>query len=81
MKKRYLVLIEKGETSYGAYAPDVPGCVAVGKTAEETLKLFREALQFHFDDLLEEGQAVPQASYVAAEFAEVEVPSELPAVS
>jgi hypothetical protein len=40
----YLVVIEKGETSYGAYVPDLPGCVAVGETRREVLKLIREGL-------------------------------------
>lgn len=44
---RILVIIEKGETSYGAYSPDVPGCVAVGDTREEVEERMREALQFH----------------------------------
>jgi predicted RNase H-like HicB family nuclease len=42
---KILVIIEKGESFYGAYSPDVPGCVAVGDTREEALQLFREALQ------------------------------------
>jgi len=42
-----LVIIEKGPTSYGAYSPDVPGCVAVGDTPEEVEQLMREALQSH----------------------------------
>jgi predicted RNase H-like HicB family nuclease len=41
----YLVVIEKGATSYGAYVPDLPGCVAVGETRREVLKLIREAVE------------------------------------
>jgi len=44
---RILVIIEKGENSYGAYSPDVPGCVAVGDTREEVEQLMKEALQEH----------------------------------
>jgi len=51
---KILVIVEKGETSYGAYSPDVPGCVAVGDTREEVLQHFREALQGHLE-LMQEG--------------------------
>jgi len=55
----YVVIVEKGETSYGAYAPDLPGCIAVGETREETLQLIREAIEFHLEGLREEGRPVP----------------------
>ena len=55
----YAVLIEKGDTSYGASAPDLPGCIAVGETLEEVQRLIREAVAFHIEglrgDLREEG--------------------------
>jgi predicted RNase H-like HicB family nuclease len=57
---RYAVIYEKGETSYGAYVPDLPGCVAVGETLEEVEKLIREAIQFHIEGLREEGLQVPE---------------------
>jgi predicted RNase H-like HicB family nuclease len=57
---RYAVVIEKGPTSYGAYVPDLPGCVAVGKSAEEVKKLIAEAVQMHFEGLREDGLPVPQ---------------------
>ncbi len=41
------VVIEQGETSYGAYAPDLPGCIAVGEIKEEVLRLVKEAIEFH----------------------------------
>ena len=47
----YAIVIEKGETSYGAYVPDLPGCVAVGETKEEVEALIREAIQFHLEML------------------------------
>jgi len=55
----YLVVVEKGETSYGAYVPDLPGCVAVGETRREVLKLIREAIELHIDALREQGDPVP----------------------
>ncbi|HEX8458827.1 MAG TPA: type II toxin-antitoxin system HicB family antitoxin [Pyrinomonadaceae bacterium] len=59
---RYAVIIEKGESSYGAYVPDLPGCVAVGETAEEAGQLIREAIQFHIEGLREESLPVPEPS-------------------
>ncbi len=61
---RYGVVIEKGETSYGAYVPDLPGCVAVGETLEEVEDLIREAVQFHIEGLREEGLPVPEPSSI-----------------
>ncbi|MBN3895004.1 MAG: type II toxin-antitoxin system HicB family antitoxin [Nostoc sp. NOS(2021)] len=52
---RYTVVIEKGETSYGAYVPDLPGCVAVGKTLEEVKQMITEAIEFHLEGMLEDG--------------------------
>lgn len=59
---RYLVVVEKGPTSYGAYVPDLPGCIAAGETKEETLSLIREAIELHVEGLKEEGQPVPAPS-------------------
>ena len=59
---RYLVIIEEGPTSYGAHVPDLPGCIAVGETKEEVLKLVREAIEFHLDGLKLEGQPIPEPS-------------------
>lgn len=56
----YAVVIEKGETSYGAYVPDLPGCVAVAETKEEVEALITEAIQFHLEMLQEEGLPIPQ---------------------
>ena len=56
---QYLVVIEKGPSSYGAYVPDLPGCVAVGETREEVSRLSHEAIEFHVEGLLEDGQPVP----------------------
>ena len=59
---RYAVIIEKGENSYGAYVPDLPGCVAVGDTAEEVKTLIQEAIEFHLIGLQEDGELIPQPS-------------------
>lgn len=59
---RYAVIIEEGENSFGAYVPDLPGCIAVGETREEVLKLIEEAIEFHIEGLQEGGQPVPEPS-------------------
>ncbi len=56
---RYAVVIEKGPTSYGAYVPDLPGCVAVAKTAAEAKKLIAEVLPLHLKGLREDGLPIP----------------------
>lgn len=56
---RYMVVIEKGETSWGAYVPDLPGCVAVGETEEQVKHLIRETIEFHLEDLTESGVQIP----------------------
>lgn len=61
---KYAVVIEKSETGYGAYVPDLPGCVAVGETIDETERLIREAVEFHVDGLRDDGLPVPEASTV-----------------
>jgi predicted RNase H-like HicB family nuclease len=57
---KILVVIEKGESSYGAFSPDVPGCVAVGDSREEVLRLFRAALQDHLDLMREDHLPLPE---------------------
>ena len=59
---QYLVVIERGPTSYGAYVPDLPGCVAAGTTQAEVEALIHEAIEFHIQGLREDGQPVPDAS-------------------
>jgi len=59
---RYMVVIERGETSWGAHVPDLPGCVAVGETRDEVLRLIREAIEFHIDGLRQDGLPVPTPS-------------------
>jgi predicted RNase H-like HicB family nuclease len=67
---KYAVIVEQGETSFGAHVPDVPGCVAVGSTKEEVLELIQEAIEFHLEGLLEDGQTIPPASS-SVEYVEV----------
>ncbi|MDP8979463.1 MAG: type II toxin-antitoxin system HicB family antitoxin [Acidobacteriota bacterium] len=69
---RYLVVIERGEKSWGAQVRDLPGCVAVGETRDEVLQLIREAIDFHIEGLREDGLPVPPPSS-EIEFVEVSV--------
>jgi len=59
---KYLVIIEKSATGFGAYVPDLPGCVAVGETADEVKQLIREAIGLHLEDFRERGQPIPPAT-------------------
>ncbi len=56
---RYLIIVEPTATGFSAYSPDVPGCVAAGRTREEVEREMQEALAFHLDGLREDGQPVP----------------------
>ena len=66
--KKYLIVIERTESGYSSYSPDLTGCISNGKTAEETAKNMREAIEFHVAGLRQEGYAVPEpeasSSYV-----------------
>lgn len=55
----YVVIVEQGETSFGAYVPDLPGCVAVGDSRDEAMELIREAIELHIQSLRENGEPVP----------------------
>ena len=59
---RYLVVVEKGPSSFGAHVPDLPGCVAVGGTKDEVLSLIREAIEFHLEGMREDRTPIPQPS-------------------
>ncbi len=61
---RYGIVIEKGENSYGAYVPDLPGCVAVAETLEEVNTLIREAVQLHLGGLREDGLPIPEPTSI-----------------
>jgi len=58
--KKYLIVIEQTGTSYSAYSPDVPGCVATGATHAEVEKNMSEAIAFHLDGLREDGEPMPE---------------------
>ena len=62
---RYAIVVEKGAESYGAYVPDLPGCVAAAETRAEVLELIREAIELHIDGMRGEGLPIPQPSSTA----------------
>jgi predicted RNase H-like HicB family nuclease len=59
---KYIVVIEKSETGYGAYVPDLPGCIAAGESEADIKQLIAEAIEFHLEGLLEDGEPVPMPS-------------------
>ena len=63
---KYLVFIEKTQTGYSAYSPDVLGCVSTGATLEEVNENMQEAIEFHIDGLIEEGLEIPKPSTYSA---------------
>ncbi len=67
---KYAVVIEKGENGYGAYVPDLPGCIAAADTKEEIKKLIHEAIEFHIEGLKENGEPIPKPAS-SIEFIEV----------
>jgi len=57
---QYVVILEEGPKSWGAYVPDLPGCVAVGETRDEALVLIQEAIEFHLDGMRKDGELIPE---------------------
>ena len=60
-KVRYAIVIEKAESNYAAYVPDLPGCVATGQTREETERQIRQAIELHLRGMREDGLPIPEA--------------------
>lgn len=72
---RYPIVIEQGETNYGAYSPDVPGCGTVGDSIEEVKQNLIEAIEFHFEGLLLAGLTIPEPTpNIDFEYIEVQIP-------
>lgn len=57
---RYMVVVEEGPESFGAYVPDLPGCVAAAESREGVLRLIREAIEFHLEGMKQDGVAIPE---------------------
>jgi len=56
---QYLMIVEKSESGYGAYVPDLPGCVAAAATRATVITLIQEAIEFHIEGLKKSGESVP----------------------
>jgi len=62
----YLIVVEKTDSGFSAYSPDVPGCVVTGRTVAETEIRMKEAIEFHIEGLKQEGLVVPRPSTKSA---------------
>ncbi|HKV57679.1 MAG TPA: type II toxin-antitoxin system HicB family antitoxin [Ktedonobacteraceae bacterium] len=71
--RRFLVIIEKGKHNYGAYVPDLPGCVATGKTLDEVKANMRGALKMHIEGMIEDQEPIP-TSQTMAEYMDIPIP-------
>jgi predicted RNase H-like HicB family nuclease len=60
--KRYAIVVEDAGTNLAAYVPDLPGCVATGRTKEEVEHLIREAIELHLEGMAEDGLPIPEPS-------------------
>jgi predicted RNase H-like HicB family nuclease len=67
---KYMVVVEQGPESWGAYVPDLPGCIAAGESRDEVLELIHEAIEFHLEGLKEDGESLP-VPHSSSEFVEV----------
>ncbi len=70
---KYLIVIEKGSRNYSAYAPDLPGCVATGKTRKEVEKNIHEAIRFHLQGMKEDG-IPPRSPEAYARYEDIALP-------
>jgi predicted RNase H-like HicB family nuclease len=57
---QYLVIVEKGETGYGAYVPDLPGCIAAADSRDEVVVFIRDAIRLHIEELTADGEPIPE---------------------
>lgn len=62
---RFLVVIEKAESNFSAYSPDLPGCVATGRTREQAAENMHKAIQMHIRGLREDRLPVPKPHTIA----------------
>lgn len=67
---KYLIIVEKTESGFSAYSPDLPGCISTGKTIEETEVNMKEAIEFHIEGLKLEGYEIPLPSTAAIDYYE-----------
>ncbi|MBV9708441.1 MAG: type II toxin-antitoxin system HicB family antitoxin [Chloroflexi bacterium] len=70
---RFLIIIEQGEHNYSAYVPDLPGCIATGRTRQEVEQNMREAIALHVQAMLEDGEPIPVSQSIV-EYVDISVP-------
>ena len=71
---RFLIIIEQGSRNYSAYAPDLPGCIATGKTLDEVKANMREAIKMHIEGMIEDQEPIP-TSQTMADYLDVSIPN------
>ncbi len=71
---RFLVIIEKGDQNYGAYSPDLPGCVAVGDTLEEVERNMQAAIKMHIQGMIEDQESIP-TPHSSARYIDITIPN------
>ncbi len=62
---KYTIIIESGDGNYSAYVPDLLGCVAIGDTREEVAQNMKEAIEFHLEGILQDGEPIPKPSVIS----------------
>lgn len=72
---RFAIIVEKGKRNYSAYAPNLPGCVATGKTEDEAFENMKKAITFHLEGLAEDHQPIPAATITAAKLLSIPIPA------
>lgn len=71
---RFLIIIEQGSRNYSAYAPDLPGCIATGKTLDEVKANMREAIKMHIQGMVEDHEPIP-TSQTMADYLDISIPN------
>lgn len=71
--QRFLIVIEKGDRNYSAYVPDLPGCIATGKTLEEVKANMSAAIEMHLQGMIEDREPIP-VSQTTADYLDVSIP-------
>jgi len=71
---RFLIIIEQGSRNYSAYAPDLPGCIATGKTLDEVKANMREAIKMHVQGMVEDQEPIP-TSQTTADYLDISIPN------
>ena len=66
--QKFLIVIEKAENNYSAYSPDLPGCIATGKTVKEVEKNMYEAIEMHIEGMKEDNVKIPKSTAIAEYF-------------